>query len=129
MDRVPPFPYRDLSSRGHALAMKKALDVRSDFNVILVVGEHATFPRPIIFFLFSFPFLPDRETFASNYGVISFFSFFSFFSFRILTFFDTNIETAKQRSLKCVPPLKSEGLIVNVGQVGLNLPLFINDYG
>lgn len=121
MDRVPPFPYRDLSSRGHALAMKKALDVRSDFNVILVVGEHATFPRPI-------PFLPDRETFASNYGVISFF-FFSFFSFRILTFFDTNIETAKQRSLKCVPPLKSEGLIVNVGQVGLNLPLFINDYG
>lgn len=79
MDRVPPFPYRDLSSRGHALAMKKALDVRSDFNVILVVGEHATFPRPIIFFLFSFPFLPDRETFASNYDVISFFFFFPSF--------------------------------------------------
>lgn len=80
MDRVPPFPYRDLSSRGHALAMKKALDVRSDFNVILyVVGEHATFPRLIIFFLFSFPFLPDRETFASNYDVISFFFFFPSF--------------------------------------------------
>lgn len=68
MDRVPPFPYRDLSSRGHALAMKKALDVRSDFNVILVVGEHAT--SPIIFFLSFLSFLPGKGN-VLNYGVVS----------------------------------------------------------
>lgn len=38
------YPYRDFSSKGHALAMKKALDIRSDFNVILVAWAHATFP-------------------------------------------------------------------------------------
>lgn len=91
MDRVPPFPYRDFfSSRGHASAMKKALDVRSDFNVILVVGEHATFPRPIIFFPFSpfFPlFLPARGMFALNYYATSFRDLYFFFSFLSFPFF------------------------------------------
>lgn len=47
------YPYRDFSlPGGHALAMKKALDIRSDFNIILGGLSARDFPPcPIIFLL------------------------------------------------------------------------------
>lgn len=51
--------------------------------------------------------------------------FFSFLFFAVIF----RYEGISQRRFRNGSSRESEGLIVNVGQVGLNLPLFINDYG